>query len=251
MTLSPHLILESLGYFIGGQLFWWQRRRAGDSLSGPDRWLILGATIFGAALGSRVLGALEDPTRLALTLDAFSGKTIVGALLGGLIATELTKKLLGVTRSTGDLLAVPLAVGTIIGRIGCFLTGLADQTHGVPTTLPWGYDYGDGIKRHPAQLYEIAFLALVVVFLINTRRRPWRGHEGDEFRLYLSAYLAFRLVIDFLKPGVFLYGLTAIQWACAFGLLYYSKDFSRWLTKPAPTSSTTPPSGSVPSASAK
>ncbi len=50
----------------------------------------------------------------------------MGGLAGGLIAVELVKKRFGVTAGTGDLFAIPLAVGIAIGRIGCFLTGLPD-----------------------------------------------------------------------------------------------------------------------------
>jgi phosphatidylglycerol:prolipoprotein diacylglycerol transferase len=56
-------------------------------------------------------------------------------LIGGLVAVESTKWWLGVTTRTGDLFAIPLAAGTAIGRVGCFLTGLEDRTHGTPTTL--------------------------------------------------------------------------------------------------------------------
>ena len=84
------------------------------------------------------------------------GKTIVGALIFGLISVELMKRYIGVRQSTGDLYAIPLALGIAIGRIGCFLTGLSDNTYGTPTTLPWAVNFGDGIPRHPTQLYEIA-----------------------------------------------------------------------------------------------
>jgi phosphatidylglycerol---prolipoprotein diacylglyceryl transferase len=57
-----------------------------------------------------------------------------------------------VRRATGDVFAIPLTVGIAVGRVGCFLTGLADNTHGLPANLPWAIDYGDGIPRHPAQL---------------------------------------------------------------------------------------------------
>ena len=50
----------------------------------------------------------------------------------------------------------PIAVGLAIGRVGCFLAGLHDDTYGLPTALPWGVDFGDGTPRHPTQLYEIA-----------------------------------------------------------------------------------------------
>jgi len=98
------------------------------------------------------------------------GKTIVGALIGGLLAVELIKRYIGFSTSTGDLYAIPLAVGIAIGRIGCFLTGLSDNTYGIPTSLPWGIDFGDGISRHPTQLYEIIFLAALIPFLYRVLR---------------------------------------------------------------------------------
>ena len=66
------------------------------------------------------------------------GKTIVGALIGGLITVEIAKRYIGIQQSTGDLYAIPLALGIAIGRIGCFLTGLPDNTYGTATNLPWG-----------------------------------------------------------------------------------------------------------------
>src|SRR5205807_8268906 len=141
----------------------------------------------GAALGSRLLSLLEQPALLRYWREqAFwiGGKTIVGGLIGGLIAVEWAKRRLGVRTRTGDLFAIPLAVGIAIGRVGCFLTGLPDGTHGVPTSLPWGYDYGDGIRRHPAQLYEIGFLVILAVFLLAVRKKL--RTEGDEFKLFLS-----------------------------------------------------------------
>ena len=49
---------------------------------------------------------------------------------------------------------IPLCLGIIVGRWGCLFAGLADQTFGVPTGLPWGVDLGDGVPRHPVQIYE-------------------------------------------------------------------------------------------------
>jgi len=90
------------------------------------------------------------------------GKTIVGALVFGLIAVVLMKRYIGLRQSTGDLYAIPLALGIAIGRIGCFLTGLSDNTYGTPTNLPWAINFGDGIPRNPTQLYEIVFLIVLI-----------------------------------------------------------------------------------------
>jgi phosphatidylglycerol---prolipoprotein diacylglyceryl transferase len=148
------------------------------------------------------------------------GKTIVGGLLGGLIGVEITKKIIKVNRSTGDVFVYPLIVAIAMGRVGCFLTGLSDKTYGVATKLPWGVDFGDGILRHPTQIYEIIFLIFLGIFLkINQKLYP---QEGDLFKLFMIGYLAFRFVIDFLKPDfqIFL-NLSAIQIACLCGLIYY------------------------------
>src|SRR5262249_24408376 len=110
------------------------------------------------------------------------GKAIVGGLIGGLVGGELEKRWAGLTRRTGDLFAMPLALGIAIGRIGCFLSGLPDRTYGTPSSLPWAVDFGDGIPRHPTQLYESAVMAVAAVAL---GRLTWRPHPpGDAFRLF-------------------------------------------------------------------
>jgi len=156
------------------------------------------------------------------------GKTIVGALIGGLFAVEIAKRLLGITRRTGDLFAVPLCAGIAIGRIGCFLTGLDDHTSGVVTSLAWGVNFGDGIARHPTQLYEVLFALALGGFLWRRMQRPF--DSGDLFKMFMVAYFGFRLLCDFLKPEVrVLFGLSSIQWACLAMLCYYSSDWTRWL----------------------
>lgn len=203
-----HLLFEVAGYVAGVIVYLLLRRR--DPISESDRATVFAGAAIGASIGAR-------------TLVLFQGKTIVGGLLGGLIGVELIKRWNDITRSTGDLLVYPLVTAIAIGRIGCFLTGPIDKTAGLPTSLPWGVAMGDSVKRHPVALYEIAFLLLLALLLT----RPMKI-EGDRFRIFLSSYLAFRLAIDFLKPEpppIFL-GLSAIQWACALGLLYYGLVFS-------------------------
>ena len=231
--LHPHTVFEVLAYTVGFQIYRGLRRREGDVINNPTRWSIVVAAAVGGAIGSRVLGALEQPSLLVAhwrdPLVVFGGKTIVGGLIGGLIAVEWTKRRIGVTTRTGDLFALPLAVGIAVGRIGCFLTGLDDGTFGTPTALWSGIDFGDGIRRHPTQLYEIGFLLLLACILAAAP--PRLNRAGDRFRLFMVGYFAFRVGIDAVKPDPPLtFGLSAIQVACVAMLLYYSPDLRRWMT---------------------
>jgi prolipoprotein diacylglyceryltransferase len=223
-TLHPHTVFELLAYFVGVRLYLRQRRRGGDVIGGGERWSLVAAAVVGGALGSRILFWLEDPAttvaRIGETSFLLGGKTVVGGLLGGLIGVELAKHMLGITRRTGDLFAVPLAAGIAIGRIGCFLTGPSDLTWGVPTSLPWGIDPGTGVALHPSPLYEAIFLAAFSVGLAWWSTKPHT--DGWLFRTFMVGYSAFRLLADAIKPEVPLaLGLGAIQWACLAALVYY------------------------------
>jgi phosphatidylglycerol---prolipoprotein diacylglyceryl transferase len=232
LRIHPHWVFETLAYAIGFRAYLWLRRKSGDSLNDIDRWWVVAAAALGAVAGSKLLYWLEDP---ALTLyhwrdPAFllGGKTIVGALIGALFAVEAGKRVLGIQRRTGDLFALPLCAGIAIGRIGCFLTGPEDHTAGLPTALPWAINFGDGVSRHPTQLYEIVFVILLGVFIFVVSRSPFLS--GDLFKLFMVGYFGFRLCVDFLKPEVRVFaGLSSIQCACALMLVYYAGDIRRWL----------------------
>jgi prolipoprotein diacylglyceryltransferase len=232
LRLHPHTLFDLLAYSIGFRLFLRQRRRFGDTIDTRARWTVVAAAVFGAAIGSKVFFWFEDPYEtLAHWNDPvflLGGKTIVGGLIGGLIAVEFEKRRVGLTRRTGDLFAMPLAAGIAIGRIGCFLSGLPDRTYGTPSNLPWAIDFGDGIPRHPTQLYESIAMAIAAVFLARLTRRAHR--EGDVFKLFMTMYFALRLVVDAVKPEVrILLGLSSLQWASVAVLLYYGEDVRRWL----------------------
>jgi len=239
LKLHPHLVFETLAYAAGFLVYLVMRRRGGDALEDGDRWWVIAAAAMGAVVGCKVLYWFEDP---AATLAHWrnpeylmGGKTIVGALIGGLFAVELVKHYMGIKRRTGDLFAVPLCIGIAVGRVGCFLTGLDDHTAGVPTALLWGVNFGDGIPRHPTQLYEVLFALAFGVFLWRRGKGPHA--EGDLFKQFMSGYFSFRLLCDFLKPDdarVFL-NLTAIQWACILMLVYYASDICSWtISNPGP-----------------
>lgn len=224
-----HAVLETLAYAAGYAVFRDQRARQGDMLDEPQRWTVLAGAAVGALLGSRLLGIAEQwPTleaawsagRLFALLFSPGGKTIVGGLLGGWLGVELVKRLSGIRRRTGDLFALPLCVGIAVGRVGCQVAGLADDTYGKPTKLPWAVDLGDGIGRYPVQVYEILFLALLGIAIARKKGLP----EGARFRIFLGSYLAWRIMIDFLKPQPLVVGMNVIQWAALVGIFLLLLD---------------------------
>jgi len=199
---------------------------------------VIAAAALGALAGARLLGIAEQwPTvmeawrhgKVFALLVAPGGKTIIGGLLGGWFAVEAVKLATGIKTRTGDLFAVPLCVGIAVGRIGCFVAGLADDTYGKPTSLPWAVDLGDGIGRHPVQIYEIVFLVLVGIFLGS--KRQWR--EGARFRIFMGSYLGWRFLIDFIKPQPLVAGLNLIQWSCLAGIAVLIVDEVRVTAKTA------------------
>jgi phosphatidylglycerol:prolipoprotein diacylglycerol transferase len=237
----PHMILESAAFAVGGLLYW--RGGASNTVARADGLSRLGfvaGAVLGAAIGSRLLYVLQYWTALSSQPWQMwlGGKTIVGALLGGLMGVEIAKRALGWRDSTGNGFVTPLLVAMVIGRIGCQLSGVADQTYGNATTLPWAWDYGDGVPRHPTSLYEIVGLSWIA-WLVH---RPRFAHEpGDRFRAFMVVYLLLRFGLEFLKPpfGPAAAGTLApsfwepcapIQWACLGGLLYYLPALRRWLT---------------------
>lgn len=225
VAIPLHSLLETLAFFAGFRYFLFLRKRQGDTIASSNRtWILIGA-VFGALLGSRLVGGLEDPARLAqshsILLHFYENKTVLGGFLGGLLGVELVKKRIGETKASGDLFVYPLLLALIIGRLGCFSMGVYEATYGTVTTLPTGIDLGDGLRRHPVALYEIVFLLLL---WISLRRAAHTGKlaPGALFKLFMMAYALFRVLLDCIKPVyIFTIGLSTIQLTGIAGLLYY------------------------------
>jgi phosphatidylglycerol:prolipoprotein diacylglycerol transferase len=131
-SIHPHIFFELLAYLFALCAYLLLGRRFGDPIDTPLRWVITAVALVGALVGSKLLYWVENPwlswQHRSDVAYLVGGKTIVGALGFGLIAVELSKRYLGLRRSTGDLFAIPLAFGIAIGRLGCFLSGLEDNT---------------------------------------------------------------------------------------------------------------------------
>jgi phosphatidylglycerol---prolipoprotein diacylglyceryl transferase len=229
---AVHSLFEVAAFFVGFRYYLFLKKKQGDVIPMMNRiWIIVGATL-GALIGSRLIGALEDPrwmhdVSLKNIFIAFNNKTIVGGLYGGLFGVELTKYFLKEKNRSGDLFVFPILLALIIGRIGCTLTALQDHTAGGPTTLPWGIDYGDGVARHPLPAYEIVFLGMLWISLLQLRRNISFA-PGSLFMIMMLAYTLFRFAMEFAKTDyIYPWQLTAIQTVCLCGMIYYYRVLLR------------------------
>jgi phosphatidylglycerol:prolipoprotein diacylglycerol transferase len=178
----------------------------------------LAALVFGAALGAYLFGTLN----LWISGVAGIARSIEGALAGGIVAVEAYKLASGISERTGARFALPIAVGIAIGRIGCYAAGLEDFTYGTPTSLPWGHDFGDGIPRHPVQLYESAAMAgfAACYVLAAIRQNPSVIRNG--FYLVLAFYGLQRFVWEFLKPYAAIAGPLTLFHLLSLAILLYA-----------------------------
>jgi len=236
---AVHTAFEWFAIFAGARLYLRSGKTSLRDLGSTRNYAVILGCIAGAAIGNKAAHWIYHVDHWPLLRDSpwliLQGQSIVGGLLGGLIGVELGKKYAGVTESTGDRFVVPILAGLIIGRIGCFIAGLADDTYGNPTSLPWGVDFGDGIRRHPTQLYDILFAAGALALLLHFR--PVLAREsGLQFKLMLAGYLLWRLFIDGLKPVPYAYpgGLSGIQLICLLALVVYLPMTLRQLARLRP-----------------
>jgi prolipoprotein diacylglyceryltransferase len=176
------------------------------------------ALVGGAALGGYAAGTAN----LWLSGEPGVARSIVGALAGAIAAIELFKRARGITGSTGLIFVPAFATSVAIGRWGCFYSGLTDHTHGCPTTLSWGHDFGDQIPRHAVQLYESAAMAAFLIFalVMLARREPFFMRNG--FYLMVFWYAAQRFGWEFLKPYASLLGPLNLFHLICLGLMGYA-----------------------------
>ncbi len=211
--LPPHLTFDLLSAAVG--VGWVVARRGPSSTSVP----VKGMALIGAWAGARGLGLLVNPEEtwsLRMQLGAWmQQKTVVGGILGGWLAVELTKWRLGITRSTGDAFVMPLLAAMTVGRLGCFFAGVTDRTHGDVTTVPWAMDLGDGLPRHPLALYEVVVLIGIMAVV---RWAPLTA--GQRWRTFVIGYMGWRFMsAPIAWPEPVVGGLTTLQIAAASGIV--------------------------------
>ena len=186
------LMLAGLALSI---LFWARLAKRDGRLLPVYVGAVLGA-FFGAKLCYFLAEGWLKIGRQGFWLDFATGKTILGALLGGYLGVEGAKRAVGYKQATGDMFALIAPAGIVVGRMGCLLHGCCPgRSFEVQRWFTITDAHGD--ERWPAVPAEIVFNLGAVgaaVFLARTRRLP-----GQHFHLYLMGYGVFRFAHEFLR----------------------------------------------------
>ncbi|QDP22940.1 prolipoprotein diacylglyceryl transferase [Bradyrhizobium cosmicum] len=213
-----HTSFDIAAWLAAGAAAYWVTRRDLRFPAQSFELPYVATLMFGAGVGAYLFGSAN----LWLSGQAGIARSVEGALAGGIAAIELYKWSAGIQLRTGARFALPLALGIAIGRFGCYLAGLADFTYGTPTSLPWSHDFGDGVLRHPVQLYESAAMGLFALFYVLAvlNRNAFAITNG--FYLFLLYYGAQRFLWEFLKPYGALIGPLTLFHLLSLSILLYA-----------------------------
>jgi prolipoprotein diacylglyceryltransferase len=232
MEITIHYITDILSILVGIQLY--IHSKIEDTVPKHNRVVIIIGALIGALIGSRLIAGLEN---LELFINPpnflyyYTNKTIIGGVAGGIIGVEIAKRIIGISVWTGDRVVVPLAIAIIVGRMGCFFSGVQDGTVGEPCNYIWCLEQGDGILRHPNSLYEIIFIfCFLLVYLFIKKQRGslflfLQNNPGILFRIFIVLYFSLRFFIEFLKvTHPLLLGINSIQIVCLAVTIWYMHD---------------------------
>lgn len=242
-------VLLAAAYLLALQLAVWRAKRRGID---PNRVMDLGIWIIIAALvGAKLLLVVVDwdyyrsNPREMLSLFRSAGVFYGGLVVATLTGLVLIRRYKLPVWATADLYAPGIALGHVIGRMGCFFAGCC---WGKPTDLPWGITFTNpaasinvgtplNVALHPTQLYEAGAELIILTLLLATERK-WKYFEGRTFWLYMLLYGITRFIIEFYRgdPRGMVMGISTSQFVSVL-LVPLSIGMLYWLSRrPARTS---------------
>ncbi len=202
LTLQTFGICFGLGFIAAGAVLARRLREIGK----PPDWAyeIIFAGLIGGLVGARLDYLIQNWDKVSDDLlgNLFSGSGLVwlGGVIGGAAGVLIwawRRRWAGLPLL--DAVAVPIALGYAVGRVGCQLSG--DGDYGEPSDLPWAMAYPDGVvptdqEVHPTPIYETLAMGLIALVLwrLRDRLRP-----GLLFALWLVLTGLERLLVEFVR----------------------------------------------------
>jgi phosphatidylglycerol---prolipoprotein diacylglyceryl transferase len=207
LTIYTYGVLLAAAYLGGLQLAILRGRKRGlDSTRVLDLGIYI---IISALIGAKLLLLITDFRSFADNPQALLDLVRSGGVFYGGLLVAVTVALFYIQKvglplwTTCDVFAPGIALGHVVGRLGCFFAGCC---YGRPTTVPWAITFTNpyaaanvgtplNIPLHPTQLYEAGAEALILIILLTTERRG-RQFAGRTFWLYMLMYAISRYVIE-------------------------------------------------------
>ncbi len=230
-------LMMGIGFLVANYVLVKEFKRKGLDPNFANELTIV-AVIFGLA-GSKILSLIEDwgnfisdPIGMTFSpqgLTWYGGFVLAAIVIWWDIRRKHYKFL-----KVADAFAPALIIGYGIARIGCHLSG--DGDYGMPTNLPWGVNYSNGIAPpaivfrdfpqvadrypggvvpnttllHPTPIYE--FLAGLLIFLLLWKARKIIRLDGKLFMAYLVLAGIERFLVESIRlnPRI-LFGMSEAQ----------------------------------------
>ena len=207
LTIYTYGVMLAAAYLAGLQLAIVRGRKAG--LDG-GRLLDLGVYIVIAALvGAKLLLLFVNFTYFRNNPDeilvlARSGGVFYGGLITAtLVAFWYIRRHKLPFWTTCDMFAPGIALGHVIGRLGCLMAGCC---YGRPGNVPWAITFTDpaasqnvgtplGVPLHPTQIYD-AGAELVILILLLVTEKKGKPFPGRTFWLYMLLYAISRFIVE-------------------------------------------------------
>jgi len=167
LTIGSYGLFLAIAYLTGRWFF--LKTLSNKTEAPPNTEVLIILLLVLGVVGAKLMFILKNLDKNDL-LWSGTGFSSQGALLGALLATFVFTRLNDMKLSRILDAAAPAAIlAYAIARMGCFLSG--DDCHGIPTDLPWGMSFPNGIeptteKVHPVPLYEIIYSTIIFVILL-------------------------------------------------------------------------------------
>jgi phosphatidylglycerol:prolipoprotein diacylglycerol transferase len=203
-------VLLAAAYLVALQMAVVRARRRGiDGTRIMDLGIYL---IIAALVGAKLMLVVVDfdyfvtQPREILSLVRAGGVFYGGLLAALAVALVLVRRYQLRIWATADLFAPGIALGHVVGRLGCLMAGCC---YGTPTNVPWAITFTNplaaanvgtplGVPLHPTQLYDAGAELLIMIALLVTERRG-RPFEGRTFWLYMLLYGISRYIVEIFR----------------------------------------------------
>lgn len=204
LHLRSYGVMMAVAFLVGTWLSLIEARRL--RLDEDKLVNVILVTLIASVFGARMLYVIEHLQEFrrewgsALALWQ-GGLTLYGGVVAGTFAGLVAARRFGLpTWVVADALTPAFALGTMFGRVGCYLNGCC---YGHPTELPIGVvfppdsfaglEYG-AVPVHPSQLYNAA--AGLLLFAVTWALRKRVTVPGTLFWGFLVGFSLLRIPLD-------------------------------------------------------